>query len=71
MDEIGRDFLRRAEAGDSAFAVAYAVLRLTHAVELLGTADAATPMGAIEMLAVEVKGVAKAIDDFATYYCTK
>lgn len=56
--------------GDSLAAVAYAVLRLAEAqadvaaaLRQLGLADAATPMGALEVLAKEVSGIASAIRD--------
>lgn len=50
-----KDFEDRAEAGDGMFAIAYAILQLAQttqnvasALNRLGTADAATPMGALE-----------------------
>lgn len=53
------DAIRRRAMHDPGFAIAYAVLRLAAAqdrtaiwVKNLGTADAATPMGAIEALAM-------------------
>ena len=40
---------------DSNYAIAYALCKVAAALRMLGTADAATPMGAIELLAMEVK----------------
>lgn len=42
--------------------IAKAIWALARAIDRLGTNDAATPMGAIELLAVEVKRVAAAIE---------
>jgi hypothetical protein len=59
-------------SGDGRYAIAYALLQLAsaqehtaRALERLGTADAATPMGAIELLAGEVKQVSQAIASLA------
>jgi hypothetical protein len=55
--ELEDMILRRAVAGNSNHAIAYALLRIAHetaaiasALRMLGNADAATPMGAIEAL---------------------
>jgi hypothetical protein len=55
-------FEQRARAGDGAFAIAYAILNLTdaqiataRALNKLGVADASTPFGALENLAMELK----------------
>lgn len=40
------------------YAIAEAVSELARAIDRLGTKDAATPMGAIELLASEVKRIA-------------
>lgn len=62
-------FEDKARAGDGSFAVAYALLRMAEAqnataaaLRQLGTGDAATTMGAIELLAVEVRDGARAIE---------
>jgi hypothetical protein len=61
-DRQVEEAIRRRAMHDSGFAIAYAVLRLAAAqdrtatwVKNLGTADAATPMGAIEALAVVMR----------------
>lgn len=66
-------FEERARAGDGAFAVAHAVLSLTdaqlattRALNKLGFADASTPLGAIENLALELKQGAERIADSAS-----
>jgi hypothetical protein len=58
----------KARAGDGAFGIAFALLELARAqkatavaLDRLGTADAATSMGAIEMLSLEIKNGAEAI----------
>ncbi len=40
---------------DGLFAIAHALNKVAQALERLGTNDAATPMGAIEMLSLEIK----------------
>jgi len=40
---------------DGLFAIAFAIGSLARAIDRLGTADAATPMGAIEFLSLEIK----------------
>ena len=40
--------------------IAYAIHQLAEAIHCLGTGDAATTMGAVEMLAMEVRDGAKA-----------
>lgn len=62
----------KARNGDGAFAIAYALLELAEAqkntatqLKFLGTGDAATTMGAIELLASEVKHVSEAINALA------
>jgi hypothetical protein len=47
--KIGHDVV------DGMFAIAQALEKVAGALDRLGTADAATPMGAIEMLACEVR----------------
>ena len=42
--------------------IASALAHVAQALHWLGTADASTPMGAIELLAKEVKGVAESLD---------
>lgn len=39
--------------------------RIAYALRCLGTADAATPMGAVELLAMEVKGIAAGLRELA------
>lgn len=66
-----KDFFEdRARKGDAGFAIAYALIDLTDAQEAtakalqrLGMADAATPMGAIETLALEVKNAARLLTE--------
>jgi hypothetical protein len=55
-------FEDKARKGDGAFAIAFALMRLAkqqertaNALNRLGLADAATPMGAIEALGVMIK----------------
>lgn len=59
-------------AGDAPYAIAYGLVRLAkgaeaiaHAIHRLGTADAATPMGAVEVLSKEVGRVADAMQSVA------
>lgn len=47
--------------------IATAIEQCARKLEKLGMGDAATPMGAIEMLAMEVKGVASVISDFTVF----
>lgn len=47
--------LEPANVVDGLFAIARALGRVANALEKLGTANASTPMGAIEMLALEIK----------------
>lgn len=65
-------FEERAAKGDGAFAIAHALLLLAKAqdrtatqLKNLGLADAATPMGAIEILSVEFKRIADSLDRMA------
>jgi hypothetical protein len=65
MDE----FESRARAGDGQFAIAYAMMEVAraaksaaYALERLGLGDAATPMGAIELLS---KGLNDGASDIA------
>lgn len=65
-------FEDRARKGDGAFAIALALLKLAEAQERtaralnkLGLAEAATPLGAMELLAKEVGGVREAISAVA------
>lgn len=65
-------FEERAAKGDGAYAIAHALLLLAKAqdrtathVRNLGLADAATPMGAMEVLSVEFKRIADALDRMA------
>lgn len=60
--------IRAKAAGEGTFAIAWAIIRLAEAqratatsLALLGKGDAATPMGALEMLAGEVKAGSAAI----------
>jgi hypothetical protein len=64
------DHIEHRARTDGSYAIAFALLELARAqkdtaqaLERLGTNDAATPMGAIEMLASEVKRVADNIDN--------
>ncbi len=59
----------KARAGDAGYAIAYALLELADAqqktaiaITRLGLNDAATPMGAIEMLSLETKRIAEALN---------
>lgn len=65
---VTKEWEKQAEAGDGQFAIACAIMHVARALDRLGTADAATPMGAIEFLAVEVKGVATAMEDMASQF---
>jgi hypothetical protein len=60
----------RANIVDGLYAIAGAISDLAHAIHRLGTNDAATPMGAIEVLSVEIKEgtsrVADAIGEVAS-----
>jgi len=54
---------------DGSYAIAYALLQLAEqakraarAIDRLGLADAATPMGAIEVLSIELKRIADAME---------
>jgi hypothetical protein len=62
-------FETRARAGDSGYAIAYALLELAgrtaSGLNQLGTSNAGSPMGAIEYLGLEVKRVADAIESLA------
>jgi hypothetical protein len=68
-DQRIHDFFEaRARAGDGAFAIAYALLNLTdaqvgtaRALNRLGLADASTPFGAMENLAMELKRAGEAV----------
>lgn len=67
-DELDKAFEKRALAGDGAFAIACAILRLadaqfenSRAVQRLGNGNASTAFGAIENLAMQVEKVATAI----------
>jgi hypothetical protein len=68
-DQQTHDFFKeRARAGDGAFAVAYAILNLTdaqiataRALNKLGVADASTPFGAMENLAMELKRASETV----------
>ena len=69
LDEL---FEKKARAGDAAYAIAYALLQLAGAqdraavaLNALGNANAATPMGAIEALSLQVANVASAIQAVA------
>lgn len=50
---------------DGLYAIAVAIKELAGAMRKLGLSDAATQMGAMELLAKEVKGVASALDDLS------
>ncbi|WP_213741905.1 hypothetical protein [Bradyrhizobium sp. dw_411] len=61
-------FEERARAGDGPFGIAYAILNLAdaqiataRALNKLGVADASTPFGAMENLAMELKRVGEAV----------
>jgi hypothetical protein len=66
-----KDFCEdRARKGDAGFAIAYALIDLADAQEAtakalqrLGMADAATPMGAVENLSLEVKNAGALISE--------
>lgn len=66
MTQHIKDFFEdKARKGDAGFAVAYALIELADAQEAtakalqrLGMGDAATPMGAIENLSLEIKKAA-------------
>lgn len=71
--EVDHAWLVRAEEGDGQYAIAIALLRVAAAIDRLGNADAATPMGAIEGLAAHlgekvdnlassIQSIAEAID---------
>ena len=47
--------LENANVVDGLFAIARSLSRVAKALERLGTNDASTPMGAIELLSLEVK----------------
>lgn len=62
-------FEEKARKGDSGFAIAFALMRLARTNEKLakatqdmGLGDASSPMGAIELLAKEVRDGAQAIE---------
>ena len=62
-------FEEMALAGDGRFAIAYSLLQMTRANESvafqlrsLGLGDAASPMGAIELLSVSIKEGFEALD---------
>jgi hypothetical protein len=66
-------FEERARSGDGAFAIAFALLELrdsqmqtARALNKLGVADASTPFGAIENLAMEVKDAARVIAEIGS-----
>ena len=65
-NEIAEDEIRERAPTDGKFAIAYALLRVAGELNKLGFADAHTPMGAIEALAMMTKeglvSVADAID---------
>ena len=52
---LTEDFGDPVNLTDGLFAIAYAIGALSRSIDRLGTANAATPMGAIEILAMEVK----------------
>lgn len=62
IPETPEDWFDRASKGDGAFAIACALCAVGRAIQRLGTADAATPFGAVEMLSKEVKSIADSID---------
>ncbi len=73
MDEgvLRQKFMQKSHDGE--FAVAYAILVLAdkmdgiaRALRLLGTADAATPMGALEVVSASLERIADAISDVGT-----
>jgi hypothetical protein len=66
------DLIEEKARQDGGYAVAYALLRLADAqdrtalwLKHLGLADAATPMGAIEVLSVEFKRMADSMTSIA------
>jgi hypothetical protein len=68
-----KEFIELKARSDSGYAIAYALLRVADgqqsvaaALRMLGLADAATPMGAVEYLATEVHNVASALSDIGT-----
>lgn len=63
-------FEERARSGDGAFAIAYALIELKNAqmqtaraLNKLGVGDASTHFGALENLAMELKGAANAVSE--------
>lgn len=52
----------RAES-DGSYAIAYALLRVAYALRMLGNADAATPMGALEALGGAIKEGLESLSD--------
>ncbi|MDB5562938.1 MAG: hypothetical protein JWN11_2356 [Hyphomicrobiales bacterium] len=63
-------FLSKAEKGEGAFAIAFALLELAEAqqdtataIGRLGNGSASTPFGAIENLAMQVEKIASAISE--------
>ena len=49
LEDAQKEFRDRAE-DDGQYAIAYALLRVARAIDRLGNADAATPMGGMEAL---------------------
>lgn len=69
---LREDFEKKARDGEGSFAIAVAILELAdsqtataRALNKLGVADASTPFGAIEALAAETRGIAKAVESLA------
>lgn len=69
MTHPDQDWHNRADEGDGQYAIAIALCRVAAAIDRLGNADAATPMGAIEGLAAhlgeKVELVAESLDRIA------
>jgi len=61
---LDRIITERAE-DNGAYAIAYALLRVADQLKWLGTGDAATTMGAIEMVGAELQGVGNALNAIA------
>jgi hypothetical protein len=61
MSEISDHWIDKADDGDGQYAIAIALCRVAAAIDRLGTANAATPMGALEMVAFELSKIGPAL----------
>jgi len=73
-----RDLIEQEARTDSGYAIAYALLRIAEAqdrtatqLKYLGTGDAASTMGAVELLAMELKGVGQALAEIGNQLGTR